>query len=45
MAREEGEESGMVNASSAQSGIEYRAVIIQDGLEIQGNLKHISVHK
>jgi hypothetical protein len=31
------EESGMVNASAAQAGIEYRALIVQDGLEIQGN--------
>jgi alpha-L-fucosidase len=37
MVRKEAEAGGMVNASSAQSGIEYRAVVIQDGLEIQGN--------
>lgn len=41
MAMKQEEESGIVNASSAQSGIEYRAVIIQDGLEIQGNLLNL----
>jgi alpha-L-fucosidase len=37
MVKKEEEESGIVNASAAQAGIEYRAVLIQDGLEIQGN--------
>jgi len=32
------DDSGIVNASVAASGIEYRAVVVQDGLEIQGNL-------
>jgi len=35
----EAKESSIVNASAARRGIEYRAVIIQDGLEIQGNLR------
>ena len=34
----ETEDGGMVNASAAASGIEYRVVVVQDGLEIQGNL-------
>ena len=33
-----GEETAIVNASAAQPGIEYRAVVDQDGLVIQGNL-------
>lgn len=32
------DEEGMVNASAAASGIEYRVVAVQDGLEIEGNL-------
>lgn len=35
---EENDEGGMVNASAAASGIEYRVVMVQDGMEIQGNL-------
>ncbi len=38
MSVEKGEESGIVNASAAASGIEYRAVVVQDGMEILGNL-------
>ena len=37
-AAETDDEGGMVNASAAASGIEYRVVVVQDGLEIQGNL-------
>jgi hypothetical protein len=33
-----GEENGIANASAAASGIEYRAVVIQEGMEILGNL-------
>ncbi len=32
---------GMTNASDTPSGIEYRVVVVQDGLEIQGNLLHL----
>lgn len=37
LSRDKEEDNGIVNASAAQAGIEYRAVIVQDGLEILGN--------